>query len=108
MARKIHAIKAASLTLWDETTYIIALILFTANAVQTSSFYLVLSDCSDLFKSGHTQSGVYSVNQTVKDPSMYIVTCALMVEDGPCFREDKMARWTSIAAGMITNQALVS
>ena len=25
---------------------------------------------------------------------MYIVTCALMVEDGPCSREDKMARWT--------------
>ena len=46
--------------------------------------------------------------QTVKDPSMYIVTCALMVEDGPCFREDKMARRTSIAAGMITNRALVS
>ena len=36
--------------------------LFTATPVQTSSFHLVLSDCSDLFKSGHTQSGVYSVN----------------------------------------------
>ena len=62
MARKMLSIKAASLTLWDETTYIIALLLFTATALQTSSFYLVLSDCSDLFKSGHTQSGVYSVN----------------------------------------------
>ena len=31
------------------------------------------------------------------------------VEDGPCSREDKMARWTSIADGTrITNQALVS
>ena len=32
------------------------------------------------------------LTQTVKDPLMFIVTCALTVEDGPCFREDKMAR----------------
>ena len=31
-----------------------------------------------------------------------------MEEDGPCSREDKMAQWTSIADGTITNQALVS
>ena len=29
---------------------------------------------------------------TVKDPLMFTVTCTLTVEDGPCFREDKMAR----------------
>ena len=32
------------------------------------------------------------LTQMVKDPLMFIVTCALTVEDGPCFREDKMAR----------------
>ena len=69
---------------------------------------LFSTDCSDLLKSGQTQSGVYSVNQTEKDPSMYIVTCVLTAEDGPCFREDKMARWTSIADGTITSPALVS
>ena len=32
------------------------------------------------------------LTRTAKDPLMYIATCALMVEDGPCSREDKMAR----------------
>ena len=32
------------------------------------------------------------LTRTVKDPLMFIVICALTVEDGPCFREDKMAR----------------
>ena len=32
------------------------------------------------------------LTQTAKDPLMFIVTCALTVEDGPCFREDKMAQ----------------
>ena len=80
MARKILAIKAASLTLWDETTYIIALMLFTATAVQTSSFYLVLSDCSDLFKSGHAQSGVYSVNPDGK--GSFNVYCDMRTDGG--------------------------
>ena len=49
------------------------------------------------------------MNPDGKGHSMHIVTCAMMVEDGPCSREDKMARWTSIADGTrITNQALVS
>ena len=43
-----------------------------------------------------------------KDPSMFIVTCAPMAEDGPCFKEDEMALLTSIGDGTITNQALVS
>ena len=33
-----------------------------------------------------------------EDPLMYIVTCALMVEDGPCSREDKMARYSVLGA----------
>ena len=65
MARKTFAknacYKGYRLYSLDKTTYIFALLLFTA-PVQTNSFYLVLPDCSDLLKSGHTQSGVYSVN----------------------------------------------
>ena len=74
------AIKAASLTLSDETAYIIALLLFTATALQTSSFYLFLSDCSNLFKSGHTQSGVYSVNPDGK--GSFNVYCDMRTDGG--------------------------
>ena len=77
---KTLAIKAASLTVWDETTYIIALPLFTATALQTSTFYLVLSDCSDLFKSGYTQSGVYSVNPDGK--GSFNVYCDMRTDGG--------------------------
>ena len=74
------AIKTASLTLWDETAYIIALLLFTATVLQTSSFYLVLSDCSDLFKSGHYQSGVYSVNPDGRES--FNVYCDMRTDGG--------------------------
>ena len=74
------AIKTASLTLWDETAYIIALLLFTATVLQTSSFYLVLSDCSNLLKSGHTQSGVYSVNPDGK--GSFNVYCDMRTDGG--------------------------
>ena len=49
-------------------------------SVQTSSFYFVLSDCSDLFKSGHNQSGVYSVNPDGK--GSFKVYCDMRTDGG--------------------------
>ena len=55
-------------------------------------FLSILVDCSDLLKSGHTQSGLYSVNPDGRGKLLSTVTCALTVEARQSFREDKMAR----------------
>ena len=42
--------------------------------------YLILSDCSDLLKSGHTQSGVYSINPDGK--GHFSVYCDMRTDGG--------------------------
>ncbi|KAL9967646.1 hypothetical protein ACROYT_G025923 [Oculina patagonica] len=49
-------------------------------------------DCSDLVKSGHTQSGLYSVNPDGRES--FTVYCDMRTDGGgwTCFSEDRMAR----------------
>ena len=63
----------------------------------------VNKNCAELYKSGKTTSGVYTIDPDGLGAFKSSVTKRQPVGDGQCFRGDWMARLTSIAAGPIKN-----
>ena len=63
----------------------------------------VKKNCAELYKSGKTTSGVYTIDPDGLGAFKSSVTKRQPVGDGQCFRGDWMARLTSIAAGPIKN-----